>query len=195
MQEWKGVKFRTVFLKKDIPQDVRLDDLKYWISRYGFYDLCQPFAGRSYGNMSFRIKEGSNEFIITSTGQGFREDIKDDKFVKVVKCDLDKNKVEVEGLEIPSSETFSHYVVYKNMPEINAVFHGHCTQLVCSVDLGFKSTESEKPYGTAEIAREVEKVLGKENFIVMKGHGFLALGKDIDEAGKITLRAYQKCFM
>jgi len=194
MQEWRGVKFRTKFLKREVPQDMRIDDLRYWISRYGFYNLCQPLSGRSYGNMSFRIKEGSNEFIITSTGHDFRENIGDDGFVKVLKCNLDKNEVEANGLEIPSSETFSHYIIYKNRSDINAVFHGHCMRIVCNIDLGFVSTENEKPYGTADIALEVEKVLGKENFIIMRNHGFLALGKDIDDAGKITLRAYQKCF-
>ncbi|NOX71507.1 MAG: class II aldolase/adducin family protein [Candidatus Micrarchaeota archaeon] len=194
MDEWKGVKFKTVFLKKEVQTDLRIEDLKYWISRFGFYDLCQPFAGRSYGNMSFRLKPGSDEFIITSTQQGFREDITDDKFVKVVECDMENIIVKVEGLELPSSETFAHYVVYKNRPDINAVFHGHCTKIVCSTDIGFCTTEKRQPYGTVELANEVLKVLDKENFIIIKDHGFLALGKDIDDAGKVTLRAYQKCF-
>ncbi len=35
---------------------------------------------------------------------------------------------------------------------------------------------------------EVMKVLHNENFLVMKNHGFLSLGKTLDEAGNSALR-------
>ena len=193
MEDWENIKFKTVFLKKAIPSDVRIEDLKYWISRFEFYDLCEPRAGRSYGNMSFRVKPGENEFIITAAHQVFGEDMPDDRFVKVIRCDIEKNIVEVEGLMPPSSETLIHYVVYKTRPDVNAVLHGHCRKLVCSVDLGFPSTTNEKDR-MPELLAEIEKMLSDENFIIIKNHGFLALGKDIDDSGRITLRAYQRCF-
>ncbi len=194
MNHHLGVKFVTEFLKKEILSDLRLEDLKYWISRFGFYDLCQPFEGRSYGNMSFRVSPGSGEFIITATEHGLKENMTNDKFVKVVDCDINNNKVKVHGLELPSSETFIHHMIYNERPDVNAIFHGHCEKLECDPNLKFRSTEHEHPHETIELAREVLRILGKENFIVMKNHGFLSLGKDIDDAGKVTLRAYQKCF-
>ncbi len=189
------VNFLTNFIKKEIITDLRLEDLKYWISRFGFYDLIRPVGKDSYGNMSFRTEPGKNEFIITATKEDFHDEtLNPARFVKVVDCDARNNKVSVHGLETPSSETFVHHTIYKNRPDIHAIFHGHCEKLGCEPDLNFVTTEKEHPWGSLELAREVEKVLGKENFIIMRNHGFLALGKDIDDAGKITLRAYQKCF-
>ncbi|MBN2101676.1 MAG: class II aldolase/adducin family protein [Candidatus Aenigmarchaeota archaeon] len=195
MKSHLNVNFFTEFIRKEVLTDLRLEDLKYWISRFGFYDLIRPVGKDSYGNLSFRAEPGKNEFVITATKEDFHDEkLTPTRFVKVVHCDINNNKVRVHGLENPSRDTFLHYLIYKNRPDINAVFHGHCDRLDCEPGLNFVTTEKEQPWGSVELAREVEKVLGKENFIIMRNHGFLALGKNIDDAGKTTLRAYQKCF-
>jgi len=195
MKSQLNIKFLTEFIRKDVIADIRLENLKYWISRIGFYELLRPAGNHSYGNLSFRAEHGKNEFIITATKDDFYDEkLNPGRFVKVVGCDLKNKMVMVHGLDLPSKETLLHYIIYMNRPEIHAIFHGHCERLECDPDINFVTTEREQPGGSIELAREVEKVLGKENFIIMKNHGFLALGKSIDDAGKITLKAYQKCF-
>lgn len=58
--------------------------------------------------------------------------------------------------------------------------------------LNFPITKKEEPYGSIELMREVIKVLNQENYILMKNHGFLSLGKTIEEAGKKALSSHDQ---
>jgi ribulose-5-phosphate 4-epimerase/fuculose-1-phosphate aldolase len=39
----------------------------------------------------------------------------------------------------------------------------------------------------------VLEILKNNNFLVIKNHGFIALGRNMKEAGKLTLKIYKKC--
>ena len=73
----------------------------------------------------------------------------------------------------------SNFKIYEKRPEVNAIFHGHSLELLKP---GIVTTEEEKPYGTVELVEEVLKVLDNDVF-VLKNHGFVSLGKTMDEAG------------
>ena len=120
--------------------------------------------------------------------------MKSDCFVRVITCDLEQKVVKAYGKKKPSSESILHYTIYKHRPEVNAIFHGHCdTILKNTTKLNLPETRIEVPYGTLELVELVKEIVYEGNFLNMKNHGFLSLGKTLKEAGEQTLEVYRKC--
>ena len=114
--------------------------------------------------------------------------MKDQDFSEVIKCKPDKNTITASGLKPPSSESFMHYMIYKNYPHINAVFHGHSELIMKKAkQLSLAETEKELPYGTMEFAISVLNILKNSKFAVLKNHGFVSTGRTLDEAGQYIL--------
>ncbi len=189
-----GVKFRAVLLDQKFPRDVGLDELKSWCTEFYNHGFTPEYEGGSAGNLSYRIKEGENQFIITGAGIVSKAHILDNSLVQVKSCDIEKEIAYYYGTRKPSSESLVHYAVYQARRNVNAVFHGHSEKiLACADKLGIVQTRQEEPEGTAMLAKAVLDVLGKENFIVMKNHGFVSMGKTMKEAGDLAIKMQQKC--
>ncbi|MEM3550082.1 MAG: class II aldolase/adducin family protein [Candidatus Bathyarchaeia archaeon] len=188
MEKYKGVKFRTVFLSKEAPKDERLVELAGWCRKFHELGLTPVVNGKSLGNLSFRLDEDSNKFIITASGLGPKDNLSAECFVKVIDCDLTKKIVYVHGLRKPSSESLLHYRIYKLRREVNAIFHGHDSSITnYAGEIGLVQTAKWHPYGSLELVRSVEEVLNGNFFLVLKGHGFISLGRSMEEAGRLAL--------
>ena len=194
-----GVKFVTEMIGKEIPKDsINLEKLKHWCKIFHDKNLAPPYEGGSYGNLSFRVKD--NFFIITASSSGLCDSTTNDRFVSVNSIDLEKGIVKATGSRKPSSEAMVHYIIYKERPDVKFVFHGHCAEITKLIkenpkkakELGIVFTDREDPYGTLALVESVKKVLGKNNYIEMLGHGFLALGKTAEEAGNLSLDMFKK---
>ncbi|MBU0630514.1 MAG: class II aldolase/adducin family protein [Candidatus Margulisbacteria bacterium] len=184
-------KFTTEFLDRQVPGDPRIDELKKWCDQFTQSGLMPSYEGGVYGNLSFRLKP-ENRFIITSSGM--KETSAAESFVKVDRVDLEQKIVYAAGQREPSSESMFHYLIYQKRPEVNAVFHGHCQKLLDNqARLGLVSTEWEKPYGTMELADQIMTVLGKNDFLIIKNHGFISLGKNMAAAGDLALKTMARC--
>ncbi|MFA5104541.1 MAG: class II aldolase/adducin family protein [Candidatus Margulisiibacteriota bacterium] len=181
-------KFKTIFTKSKPPNSKRIKSLKYWCSIFHKTGLA-PFAGTSsLGNLSFRVKRGSNKFIITASGLGLKQALKENEFVLVEKVDQKNMKVFSCGTRPPSSESLLHYAIYRKRKDINAIFHGHSSEILGkSIRLKIPSTKKEAPYGSKLLVNEAIKVLKDNNFIVLKKHGFVSLGRTLRGAGKMAL--------
>lgn len=188
-EEYSGIKFSVEFISKIAPPPSdKLSVLMNWCKQFDFYNLAPPYPGGSAGNLSFRLEKGSNEFIITGTKIGLKSELNHEKFVLVRNVDLEKKRVQVSGLIEPSSESMLHWAVYKARPEINAIFHGHSEKLLLlSEKMPWTKTKNEVPYGSPDLVEEVLHVLGNNNFIIIKNHGFLSLGISMLEAGDNAL--------
>lgn len=191
---YEGVKFRTEMKGTEVPSDSRLEKLSYWCKIFHDKNLAPPYEGGSYGNLSFRIKEGENSFIITASSSSLADSSSNDRFATVERVDLDKGIVYAFGKRKPSSEAILHWEIYNQRPFVNAIFHGHCEEISANVEkLGIIETKRKHPYGTLALVKSVIEVLGNHNFLEMKGHpGFLALGKTIDEAGELSLEMLKR---
>ncbi|MBN2250619.1 MAG: class II aldolase/adducin family protein [Candidatus Altiarchaeota archaeon] len=186
-----GVKYRAVPLGKNVPSDLRTDELKKWCTEYYNSGFTPEYEGGSAGNLSYRYK--GNQFMITGSGITTKSRILDNSIALVDSCNLEKEIVYYHGARKPSSETMLHYVVYMNRPEINAVFHGHSEKILAKADeLGLVQTTKEEKEGTKELANAVLEVLGQENFIVLKNHGFVSIGKTMQEAGEQAVKVQEK---
>lgn len=188
MEKYVGVKFRTEFLRREIPADERIVELACWCRRFHDLGLTPVLDGKSMGNLSFRLREGKNEFIITASGLGPKDMLKSDSFVHVVDCNVNERVVYVNGLRDPSSESILHYRIYELRSDVNAIFHGHDLWILRYAGaMGLVETGEKLPYGSLELVESVEGILDKNNFIVIKGHGFLSLGRSMEEAGLLAI--------
>jgi ribulose-5-phosphate 4-epimerase/fuculose-1-phosphate aldolase len=170
------------------------------ISRYG---------GAGYGNVSGRIGAPSSPrarrpFLITGTQTGGLACIGADHFCMVNAYDYRENRVESVGPVEPSSESMTHGAIYDLTPTIRFVFHGHSPTLwQRAKELRLPTTDPSVPYGTPEMAREVQRLyresaLPEIQILAMGGHedGIIVFGRSAAEAGQVMItqlaRAYEQ---
>jgi len=193
-ETYAGVKFRTKFIAKEIPKDKRIEKLKKWCRIFSKKGFSPPYGTGSAGNLSFRIKKNTHSFVITAANTKLDKKTKDEDFVIVKSVNMKKKIVFCIGMKKPSSESILHYLIYKSRKDANSVLHAHCRKISKNAaKLKIIETKKEYPYGTVKLAKSVLEIIENEKFIEMKNHGFVSLGKNIDEAGNLALRLYQKC--
>ena len=189
------VKFKVQFVSSDVPCDNRISRLSDWCVRFtqcGLTPKSQD-TGCSLGNLSFRLEPGSPAFVITASMLKSKEKPVPGDFVKVVESDSEQKIVFAEGTRDPSSESMMHYEIYKRREDIGAIFHGHDGEIIAHASLlGLPETKKEELPGSLQLLGEVMKILRNENFLVMKNHGFLSLGKTLDETGELALQIKKK---
>ena len=187
MEVYQGVKFKFQRVKENFHYDRRLAELNRWAYLFSQLGLTPVHAAGAYGNQSYRT--GETSFIITRSGMLPAEQLIPVNYCHVTGLDESSGTFITEGPAIPSSESLLHHALYQAMPGINAILHGHSALINGhAADLKIPVTPSFHPYGTPELARSaVELMDGAIRFFILKDHGFVALGEDIDSAGKLTL--------
>lgn len=188
---YEGVKFETIFLKSSPPFHRKITELKKWCQIFHEQNLAPPYPGGSFGNLSFKTE--NDTFIITGSRIGLKNALTDDCFVEVFECNFDNTTIEVVGTREPSSETMLHAAIYQSRPDVRSIFHGHSPELLLhSQKLQIPETKEEKPYGTMELVSAVLKTIDRSDMIIMKNHGFIAVGKTMSETGELLLRQLEK---
>jgi len=191
---YEGVKFETQFLNNQIPNDPRIEDLKFWCTEFDRLKLAPPYDGGSYGNLSFRVSDNDPKFIITSSNIALKEAQANDYYVTVMSCDLINAVVYADGVREPSSESMLHYAIYRERSDVKAIFHGHCDSLLANASkLGLIETKKESPAGTIQLVQSVLDIIKKHNFIILKNHGFISMGSSMEEAGRLAVEMLDKC--
>lgn len=189
MEKYAGVRFKVEYLSRELPKDGRIKELSYWCRKFHMQGLIPVIEGKSVGNLSFRLRKGMSEFIITASGLEQKGSLEPQWFVKVIGCDMKKNIIYASGVREPSSESILHYRIYELREDVNAIFHGHDPLITkYAKKLKLRETRKWQPYGSIELVRAVEEVLGENRFIIMKDHGFLSLGKEMKDAGLTALQ-------
>lgn len=190
MKGYIGVKFKAVQLsKKNLKDALKLYPI--------FKRVCEKLkennmTSANAGNMSIRHQQKG--FFITSSGSNLGC-LEDNEITYVENCNLRANQLIYKGQIPPSSETMMHYLIYKNRPQAKAIIHAHdefATQPEMLEREVFE-TEKEEPYGTVELAEMAIKTFEKaKQIIVLKNHGYVAIGKDLDEACDIIVKKHLK---
>ena len=194
MEKHGGVKFDTKFIGKTVPDDSRLEELKFWCGEFHRRNFAPPYGEFSQGNLSFRLQAGENAFIITGSQVGWKNRLMDEQFVTVRSCDLVKGIVYAEGVMDPSSESMMHFAIYERRSDLQAVFHGHSREVLsCPEKLAIRETREKRPYGSLELVESVLEILNRESFVVLKKHGFISMGGTMREAGELAIRIHRMC--
>ncbi|HMJ04869.1 MAG TPA: class II aldolase/adducin family protein [Chthoniobacterales bacterium] len=141
--------------------------------------------GIGFGNVS--VRQGGTEcFYITGSGSGGLPALTLKDCSKVTAWDFERNWLRCEGRTIASAESLTHAAVYAMDADVGTVLHGHSRQLWRSLLDRGPATRREVPYGTPEMAREVQRLLAETDvrsrqLFAMAGHenGFVVFGKDV----------------
>ncbi|HET8700845.1 MAG TPA: class II aldolase/adducin family protein, partial [Nitrococcus sp.] len=105
--------------------------------------------------------------------------------------DTAHNRIAAAGPIQPSSEALTHGAIYAVAPDITYVFHTHCPAIWQHARaLGIELTAADVPYGTPEMASEVQRLLAvsdvrRRGAFAMGGHedGVISFGPSIEAAG------------
>ena len=166
------------------------------------------YEGAAYGNVSVRIGRpsaglGRRAFLITGTQTSGKRQITINDLALVERYDFDRNRVASRGRARPSSESMTHGAAYDLGPHVRCVLHAHSPVLWQRArELRIPITDPSVPYGTPEMAREVQRLyrhglFAERRILSMGGHddGILVFGTSLEEAGQVLLswlaRAYE----
>jgi len=192
---YEGVKYKAIRLDDSVPQHSWLPTLQKWCLTFHEQNLAPFYDGGSHGNLSFRTFPGGDSFIITASKSSLEESVSNQFFLTVKKVNLEKEKVFFSGHsdKKPSSEAMLHNAIYKSRPEIMAILHGHCREITQNpAKAGIVTTREFVESGTLKIIESVLEVVDNHYFIEIKDHGFLSLGRTIEEAGTLALSMQEK---
>ena len=147
------------------------------------------------GNVSQRLAPFDDSVeLLAITPLGKRYSTLRGEDVAVVDFDVEP----VEGDLPPSSETLLHVATYTARPDVNAIIHTHSVfssvaavagleippiidEIVISVGGTIKVSEYAFP-GTQELADNVCAALGERNAALIRNHGAIGVGRDLNEA-------------
>lgn len=148
-------------------------------------------SGKS-GNVSIRL---GNYIAITPTLKAMNDLNEND----IVLVDM-KNNILTKGK--PSSEVGMHLAIYKKRSDVNAIIHTHSpyTTGFAFSDKKIKrlegfgeinnpyvaSIEYEKP-GSDELALNASEAIKNEDVLVLKNHGVICVGKDLNETESLAI--------
>lgn len=187
-------KFKIIFDSDDLPDLPGIDRLLYWCTEFHKTGLTPSYGKGTLGNLSFRVRPGSDEFVITASAAGSKDRLSKSDFVLVRSVDIENMVVHASGKRPPSSETMLHSAIYKERRDVNAVFHGHCAKILDNAGrFNIIVTAKVEDYGSRELVDSVTDILGNNSFLIMKGHGFLSLGNTTETAGKAAIDIYNRC--
>lgn len=173
-------------------EKIQIDDVKkqfIQIARQIYQNGLTP--GKS-GNISLKIPYIDDfKVIITPSGVS----LKDISLNNIITVDSDGNMLDGDGE--PSSEVFMHLEIYKKRDNIGGIVHTHSPYAT-----GFSFSDEkiprfegfgkiDKPYlktidyatpGSAKLVKTASLGLKEEDVIILKKHGVIAVGSDLDEA-------------
>ena len=163
--------------------------LKKQIVEIGKRLFQKGFVAANDGNISVKL---NNRIIVTPT-------MKSKGFLKVnelVTTDLKGNRV--EGKLKPTSELLLHIFVYKKREDVGAVIHAHPPFGTALAVAGMELPDNVLPevflsmgkiplasYGTPstqELPNSISRLIMKHDAILLKNHGVITVGKELEEA-------------
>lgn len=175
----------------------RWRDHLFRLKLVGMYTAGE-LKGVGYGNVSIRTPGG---FVITATRTGKLLTLGPEHYTEIVKVDIGRNAVDFRAMTadtVPSSECMTHAMFYEADPAVGAVIHVHHLEFWKSLLGRVPATAADVAYGTPEMAREITRLyrdtdLPRRKLAAMAGHeeGIIAIGRDLDEAGKVLLDDYR----
>ena len=144
------------------------------------------------GNISVRL--GNSQVLITPTGVSKGRLVLEDAMVINLSGNIEQSKAGYQ----PSSETPMHLEVYKQRPNVRAVIHAHPVFATALTVAGLEFPDDILPEGTLllgevpisayvtpssdEDAEAIHPLIGSHDAILLRQHGTLTVGRDLEEA-------------
>lgn len=182
MDGYVGVKFKTILL--DTKVTFNADEIFSLFQKHCKRLKRHGMTQQNAGNISVRHGAG---LIITTSGSNLGS-LEQNEIVYVQKCSIEDSTVEYMGSHVPSSEAFMHFMIYECRPDVQAIVHAHDHETLNQAMVEIETTEREVPYGTLDLAQlSCDTFLKADNIIVLKNHGYVAVGMDLKEAVNLVI--------
>jgi ribulose-5-phosphate 4-epimerase/fuculose-1-phosphate aldolase len=182
LEGYVGVKFEPRCVGAALPP--HLAGLHALFRRCGQRLARHEMTPANGGNMSHRTGEG---FVITTSGCNLGQ-IDPDELALVRAWSLEDNHVTYEGERRPSSEALLHGLILRSFPAAGAVLHAHDPATGSAAAAALPETPREEPYGTVALARlAAETFAGGGEIIVLKNHGYVAIGSGLEAATELVV--------
>jgi len=188
------IKFNCILSEKKIfvPDDI-LIKINYWRNRFKLFRMIGALDnGIGFGNISYKIN--TEKFYISGSSTGEFTELNHAQIAKVTNCNIEKNIVECEGKINASSESLSHYSIYKSSFGAKSVIHIHCKYLWNKYMNKLPTTSPEAYFGSVELAYELKRLSKNtsSNIIIAAGHedGIFSYAENIDKAAENLFRLY-----
>lgn len=186
MEGYVGVKFKAVQLSSEISLVVK----NHFPPFKGSARLLKEYGMTPKNGGNISLKRG-NGMIITTSGANLGC-LEQDEIVFVRRCSVKDRTVEYNGANPPSSESFLHYLIYQCRGDIGAIVHAHDPATCNFAGEKVQETAKEEPYGTLALAEIACDTFSKnESIIVLKNHGYVAIGQNIEEATDLIISTHQ----
>lgn len=187
------IKFNCNWQKEACLSFAEIAALNDWRDRLYAFNLLGVYDnGIGFGNVSARF--GESQLIISGTQTGSVAQLDERHYALVNDYDIDKNEVYCKGLIKASSETMSHAVIYKSLPNVQAVFHVHHLDLWKKHLHKIPTTAEHVAYGTPEMGYEIIRLIKETDVrnsrcFAMAGHeeGLMFFGESLEAAGRVVL--------
>ncbi len=189
MDGYVGVKFQAVRLSEAPPPEVA--DLYE-----AFSAACERLRRHNMtpangGNISARHGDG---MVISASGANLGC-LEPEELIYVTECREDDEHVCYHGPIHPSSESIMHWLIYSERPEAGAIIHAHDEFATRPEVLEGRVIESEReePYGSVALARmAIDAFQRAERIIVLKNHGYVAIGPDLAGALDLVVTTHKR---
>lgn len=175
------------------PDRILVNDMMHWGRIMGSMKMVPYVDGKGWaGNIGFR----KDRNIWVTCSNCVINDIKLEDIVGITKVG---KSIGFFGYQTkkPTSEWEIYWEIFKQKPYINAILHGH-DSLTLEIAERLKKnypndvalTKGITKSGSAEFRDEILEIINSDSsyiYLIGRGHGFFALGKSFEEAGKIAL--------
>ena len=96
-------------------------------------------------------------------------------------------QIEAQGTRLPSTDALLHLRIYALRPEVQAILHGHDVEaLMKAAALHIPITAHSASRPSFEVIDDVCALIQQTDYVLLRDHGFLALGKSLDDAGELV---------
>jgi ribulose-5-phosphate 4-epimerase/fuculose-1-phosphate aldolase len=179
--------FEVQVLGHEVPHDAGLPKLVAEAQRFSARGFTPSYGPGDHGNMSCRTPRG----LLITARETSKAQLRPEDFVEVVGCDERglKPLVRCYGTRLPSTDTWLHWRVYATRPDASAILHGHdLVALRQARPLRLPMTSISAAQPSAALVEEVTQLMAEHAYVLLRDHGFVALGPSIEEAAALVDR-------
>ena len=177
--------YEAILAHRQAPQDARIPTLIWWAQRFAELGLMPSYGPGDHGNLSCRTPSG----LLITARQTAKATIGPEGIVEVfgMEATHDIPRLRCRGLLLPSTDALLHFRLYQSRPDIQAVFHGHDPNTLAQAhELRVPMTETSAVVSSLALIEEACQLALQTNYVLLRDHGFLALGRTLDEAGELA---------
>lgn len=142
-----------------------------------------------FGSISTKFR---NKFVVTSSTADFHN-IGAEDIIEVMNYDPVRNSILAIGTKDPSPDTPLHWFIYRAFPTARAAIHIH-DELVLNNFRALKLpvTSRKLEIFNAQTSLDVLSELKKNNYIIIKEHGSVVIGRNLNDVVELAIELNRK---